>query len=43
MRALLALLLVLFALPAIAQQETPEEERSMFLGFVEDRLSGPNR
>ncbi|MBE0694201.1 MAG: translocation/assembly module TamB, partial [Aquamicrobium sp.] len=43
MRALLALLLVLFALPAMAQQETPEEERSMFLGFVEDRLSGPNR
>lgn len=43
MRALLVLLLVLFALPAMAQQETPEEERSMFLGFVEDRLSGPNR
>lgn len=43
MRAFLTLLLILFALPAMAQQETPEEERSMFLGFVEDQLSGPNR
>lgn len=43
MRAFLALLLILFALPAAAQQETPEEERSMFLSFVEDQLSAPNR
>ncbi len=43
MRALLALLLILFVAPAFAQQETPEEERSMLLAFVEDRLSGPNR
>jgi len=47
MRALLATLLVLFSLSSItsamAQGETPDEERSMFLGFVEDQLSGPNR
>lgn len=43
MRAFLTLLLIFFTLPALAQQETPEEERSMFLGFVEDQLSGPNR
>ena len=43
MRALLVLLLVLLAAPALAQQETPQEERSMFLAFVEDRLSAPNR
>jgi len=43
MRALLLLLLVLFAGPALAQQETPEEERSMLLAFIEDRLSAPNR
>lgn len=42
---LLAALALLFALlvPALAQDETPEEERSLFLGFVEDQLSGPNR
>src|SRR5690606_18718172 len=28
---------------AIAQNETPEEERGLFLSFVEDNLSGPNR
>ena len=43
MRILLAFLLFLFAAPAFAQQETPEEERSLFLSFVEDKLSGPNR
>lgn len=42
---LLAALALLFALlvPALAQDETPDEERSLFLGFVEDQLSGPNR
>ncbi len=43
MRAILALLLILLTAPVMAQNETPEEERSMFLGFVEDQLSGPNR
>ena len=43
MRALLLLLLALLAGPAFAQQETPEEERSMLLAFIEDRLSAPNR
>lgn len=43
MRVLAILLFALFAFPAVAQQETPEEERSYFLAFVEDRLSGPNR
>ncbi|MEO4000064.1 translocation/assembly module TamB domain-containing protein [Mesorhizobium sp. CAU 1732] len=43
MRILAALLLFLFAAPAFAQQETPEEERSWLLGFVEDKLSAPNR
>ena len=42
MRALLALLALLFLAPAFAQ-DTPEEERSLFLSFVEDRLSAPNR
>lgn len=43
MRAFLALMLFLLALPAAAQDETPQEERSMFLAFVEDKLSAPNR
>lgn len=43
MRAFLALLMILLVLPAAAQQETPEEERSMFLSFIEDQLSAPNR
>jgi translocation and assembly module TamB len=43
MRALLLLLLALLAAPAFAQQETPEEERSMLLAFIEDKLSAPNR
>jgi translocation and assembly module TamB len=44
MRLLAAIALLLaFLLPALAQDETPEEERSLFLGFVEDQLSGPNR
>ena len=41
-RIFLAILLFLFALPAFAQ-DTPDEERSYFLSFVENRLSGPNR
>lgn len=44
MRLLAAIALLLaFLMPALAQDETPEEERSLFLGFVEDQLSGPNR
>lgn len=39
--ALLALLLV--SVPAFAQDETPQEERSYFVGLVEDQLSAPNR
>ncbi len=42
MRALVALLAFLFCLPAFAQ-ETPEEERSLFLSFIENQLSTPNR
>jgi len=41
-RILAALAFLIFALPAFAQ-ETPEEERSWLLGFVEDQLSSPNR
>lgn len=39
-----AILFLMFVIagPAVAQ-ETPDEERSWLLGFVEDRLSGPNR
>lgn len=43
MRMIVALVLFLLAVPAFAQQETPEEERGMFLSFVEDKLSAPNR
>ena len=49
MRRLLAFLFLLvlagIGATAIAQQlqETPEEERSLFLRFVEDQISGPNR
>lgn len=42
MRALVVLLAFLFCLPAFAQ-ETPEEERSLFLSFIENQLSTPNR
>jgi translocation and assembly module TamB len=42
MRLLLALFLIVLALPAAAQ-EAVEEEHSMFLSFVERQLSGPNR
>ena len=42
MRFLVALLLFLFAAPAFAQ-ETPEEERSYFIRYVEEQLSTPNR
>lgn len=41
-RFLFALALLLFTLPAFAQ-ETAEEERSYFVGFVENQLSTPNR
>jgi len=41
-RFVAALLLFLTALPAFAQ-ETPEEERSYFIKYVEDTLSTPNR
>ncbi|WP_417427046.1 translocation/assembly module TamB domain-containing protein [Hoeflea sp.] len=37
-----ALLLFAIAGPVFAQ-DTPDEERSWLLGFVEERLSGPNR
>jgi len=46
MRFLIALLMALAILPALAQdavQDTPEEERSLFLSFIENRLSTPNR
>jgi len=46
MRILLALLLLITTFPALAQdttQQSPEEERSLFVSFIEDRLSTPNR
>ena len=42
MRILLAIVLLFLTLPALAQ-DTPEEERSFFLSFIEDQLSTPNR
>ena len=41
-RILFALALFILALPALAQ-ETADEERSYFVGFVENQLSTPNR
>ncbi len=41
-RFLLALFLILIAAPAISQ-ETPDEERSFFVRYVEEQLSAPNR
>ncbi len=41
-RILLALLLFVFSLPTLAQ-DSAEEERSYFVGFVENQLSTPNR
>jgi translocation and assembly module TamB len=41
-RILAALALLIFALPALAQ-DTAEEERSFFISFVEDQLSTPDR
>jgi translocation and assembly module TamB len=41
-RILLALLLFVLSLPALAQ-DSAEEERSYFVGFVENQLSTPNR
>lgn len=41
-RFLAAIAFLFFALPAFAQ-ETPDEERSWLLGFIEDQLSTPNR
>jgi translocation and assembly module TamB len=44
MRFLVALLLLLSALPAWAQDASTEaEDRSYFIGLVENQLSGPNR
>lgn len=43
MRLLAALLFFLLATPALAQNETPEEERGLLISFVEDQLSAPNR
>ncbi|PWV95353.1 autotransporter secretion inner membrane protein TamB [Hoeflea marina] len=40
-RLTIALLMFLLAGPAFAQ-DTPDEERSWLIGFVESRLSGPN-
>src|SRR5690606_5079739 len=40
---LLALFLVGVTAYAVAQNETPEEERGLFLSFIEDNLSAPNR
>ncbi|WP_163271393.1 translocation/assembly module TamB domain-containing protein [Chelativorans alearense] len=44
-RLLLALLLFLAALPAAAQDaaQSPDEERSLFLSFIENRISTSNR
>ncbi|MCT7375152.1 translocation/assembly module TamB domain-containing protein [Chelativorans salis] len=45
-RLLLALFLFLAAFPATAQDDaaqSPAEERSLFLSFIENRLSTPNR
>jgi translocation and assembly module TamB len=41
-RIILAITFLLFALPAFAQ-DTEQEDRSYFIGFVEDQLSTPNR
>ena len=41
MRILAALLMFLLTVPALAQQETPEEERGLLMSFIEDRLSAP--
>ncbi|WP_274629036.1 translocation/assembly module TamB domain-containing protein [Arvimicrobium flavum] len=41
-RFLLALFLIFVSAPAIAQ-ETPDEERSFFVRYVEEQLSAPNR
>ena len=42
MRFLIAILLFLFAAPAFAQ-ETPDEDRSYLVNYVEEQLSTPNR
>ena len=41
-RVLLAIAFFIVSLPAFAQ-DTAEEERSYFVGFVEEQLSTPNR
>jgi translocation and assembly module TamB len=41
-RLLAFLAMFIMALPALAQ-ETPEDESSLFISFVENQLSGPNR
>lgn len=42
-RLLAILAFLLFAVPAIAQEQKEEEEKSYFLSFVESKLSAPNR
>ncbi|MFS2325736.1 translocation/assembly module TamB domain-containing protein [Brucella sp. H1_1004] len=44
MTKFLALLaFILFAIPAVAQEQQQEEEKSYFISFVESKLSAPNR
>lgn len=42
-RFLALLAFILFAVPAIAQEQQQEEEKSYFISFVESKLSAPNR
>ncbi|MDT6939894.1 translocation/assembly module TamB domain-containing protein [Brucella pseudogrignonensis] len=42
-RFLALLAFILFAIPAVAQEQQQEEEKSYFISFVESKLSAPNR
>ena len=42
-RFLALLAFILFAVPAVAQEQQQEEEKSYFISFVESKLSAPNR
>lgn len=42
-RFLALLAFILFAVPAFAQEQQQEEEKSYFISFVESKLSAPNR
>lgn len=42
-RFIALLAFILFAIPAVAQEQQEEEGRSYFISFVESRLSAPNR